>query len=109
MNILATLTPDEATAAFKGWLDFTVGAIVSLSVAAAVVLPKLAALKAQVEALFVLHGQTAQNLTTLAIATPPPVPVAAPEATAAIEANTAATVANTDAQLSTEPVSPHGQ
>ena len=50
MNILA-LTPDQLAATGNAWITAGVGLVIALTTAAAVVLPKIAALKAQVEAL----------------------------------------------------------
>lgn len=95
MNLLSVLTPDQATSNFNAWLAAGVGMITGLCLAAAVVLPKIAALAAQVKTLFGLHDTNSAAITTLALHTPPP--ALASVADTALAANTAATQENTAA------------
>ena len=58
MNLLA-ITPDQFQAAAVGWIGAIVAVVTTAAIAAAVLLPKLAALKTQVEAL--MHSRDVQR------------------------------------------------
>lgn len=99
------LTATEAKDLILPWIE-TGGAVVLAVVSTlALVLPKVAALRAQVETLFSLHSDNSRAIGTLALHTPPPPAPAATETTtpaaaavaAALEENTEATRQNTAA------------
>lgn len=92
MNILATVTAEEFATAAIAWIGGVFTVLTFL-------LPKVAALKAQIDTLFHLHGENANAITTLAIHTPTP---QAPSADA-VAANTLATQENTAAINETKP------
>ena len=112
---MLALTPADFSAAAVAWIMIIPTIVAALATAAAFVLPKLATLKTQFEALQTSHNNLSatvnaqgQSLNNTSLATPPPVALQAAQAllpatleqtTAALQENTAATKDDTAAQL----------
>ena len=111
---MLALTPSDFSAAAIAWIAVIPTIVSALAVAAAVVLPKLSAMKAQFDALATahnnLHQQVAaqgQSIAAVSLATPAPgtqtlLPATLEQTTAALQENTAATQADTAAQVAAD-------
>jgi len=78
MNILS-ITPDQFASTATAWIGAAVAVVTALALAASVVLPKLAAMKAQLEDLKGRQDRQSADIKTntatitqIALATPPP-------------------------------------
>ncbi len=69
------MTPDQFQTAAEAWIGAGVAVLIAITTAAAYVLPKLAALKVQIDTLKGRADSHDQQINNIAIATAPPPPI----------------------------------